>query len=311
MESEEDKVSEENKVSIVTKVYSWGNGNGGNLGNGKEDYEPLPYNIKQLNGKQIVKVECGEWYCCALTASGTLYGWGKSSRFRFGLKGEGDVVYLPTKIPIKFKVKDFSSGYWHSIILSESSEVYTWGDNKKGALGLGHFDSITEFTKIPDFNNITKVKAGCGYSLFINSDGNLFSCGRNEVNGLNSKKNISIPTQITSISENVVYIDCGVDHAAAVTDDGKLYTWGANVNGQLGYGSSFSKSKIQYSPKIVSSLEDVHIINVSCSKGLKHWHTAWVDDNGGAYFWGWGYKGKLGNVENWNHERDWDEDEPK
>ena len=124
-------------------------------------------------------------------------------------------------------------------------------------------------------------------------------------------KDVTVPTQVESISLKIIYIDCGVDHAAAVTEDGKLYTWGANVNGQLGYGASFSKSKIQFTPKVVSSLEDSQIINVSCSKGLKHCHTAWVDNQGNAYFWGWGYKGKLGNVENWNHERDWDEDEPK
>ena len=190
MEIEETNANEETKelqVSSTTKVYSWGNGKGGNLGDGKQDYQPLPFNIKQLNGKQIIKVECGEWYCWALSSNGTLYGWGKSSRCRFGLKETDDIVPFPTKIPVKFKVKDFSCGYWHSIILSQNSEVYTCGDNKKGALGLGHFESTSEFTKISDFKDISKVKAGWGYSLFINSDGNLFSCGRREVNGLNSK----------------------------------------------------------------------------------------------------------------------------
>ena len=49
-EYEEEKKTEESKVS-KTRVYAWGNGKGGNLGNGNEDYEPLPFNIKQLNGK--------------------------------------------------------------------------------------------------------------------------------------------------------------------------------------------------------------------------------------------------------------------
>ena len=42
---------EETKTTGKTRVYAWGNGKGGNLGNGSEDYEPLPFNIKQLNGK--------------------------------------------------------------------------------------------------------------------------------------------------------------------------------------------------------------------------------------------------------------------
>jgi len=237
--------------------------------------------------------------------SGTLYGWGKSSRNRFGLAAEKDVVSFPTQIPLKFKVKEFSCGYWHSLVVSTSLEAYSCGDNKRGALGLGDFQSAAEFTKIPELKDIEKVSAGSGFSLFVNSDGSLFSCGRKEVNGHGSKSgDLSKPAQVESMEEKITYIDSGVDHAAAITESGKLYTWGSNSDGQLGFGPSFPKSKVQYTPKEVSGLADVTVVNVSCSKGLKHCHTACVDSDGNAYFWGCGYKGKLGNVDDWNHKRD-------
>ena len=140
---------------------------------------------------------------------------------------------------------------------------------------MGHTYSVTEFTQIPNFEDITKVAAGSGFSLFVNSEGNLFSCGQKGVNAHLSKLgDVLSPRLIKAIEEEVTYVDCGVEHAAAVTSSGKLYTWGSNTFKQLGHGSSLSTSKIMCTPKLVSALEEVKVINVSCSKGLKHCQTA-------------------------------------
>ncbi|CAI2372376.1 unnamed protein product [Moneuplotes crassus] len=305
---EEDKIQDHK--SAKTKVYSWGNGKGGNLGNGSIEYEALPFNVKELNKKNIVKIQCGEWFCLALSANGILYGWGKASRSRFELKGDGDIVYKPTKIPLSFKVKAFSGGYWHSLVVSTEGQVYSVGDNKKGALGLGHTSNVDEFTEVPDLENIVQVSAGSGFSFFLDNEGKLFSCGGG-ANGHKGKGNITKPTEITIFEEPVKYIDSGIDHAACITESGKLYTWGANTFKQLGHGSSISTSKVLSTPKVVSELEEVNIVNVSCSKGLKHCQTSCVDSEGRAYFWGCGYKGKLGNVDDWVHIAESDEDKPK
>jgi alpha-tubulin suppressor-like RCC1 family protein len=309
---EEDKLTGTELKTNKTKVFSWGNGKGGNLGNGSEDYEALPYNVKQLNGKNIVKIQCGEWFWMAVSQNGTLYGWGKSSRSRFGMSSPNDIIFVPTKIPLKVKVQTFACGYWHSVIVSTEGVAYAVGDNKKGAWGLGHNENTSEFTKIPDFEDVSKVAAGCSFTLFVNSEGNLFSWGGKGLAGHpKNKGDILSPKLVKGIEEPVTHIDCGVDHAAVVTESGKLYTWGSNAFNQLGHGSAVSKSTIQHTPKLVSSLQEVKVVNASCSKGLKHCQTAWVDSEGIAYFWGWGYKGKLGNTEEWTHAGDWDETEPK
>ena len=74
------------------------------------------------------------------------------------------------------------------------------------------------------------------------------------------------PAKVKAIEEEVTHIDCGVDHAAAISSEGKLYTWGSNTFNQLGN----TKSKSLKIPTIVDSFEGARIVSVSCSKGLKH-----------------------------------------
>lgn len=104
-----------------------------------------------------------------------MYGWGNCRRSRFGVTAPGDMTFSPVEIPIKFKVSTFACGYWHTLLVTVDKEVYSVGDNKKGALGLGDTQNASTFTKIPDLHNIEKVAAGSGFSLFIDSDGSLLS----------------------------------------------------------------------------------------------------------------------------------------
>lgn len=59
----------------------------------------------------------------------------------------------------------------------------------------------------------------------------------------------------------VVQIACGLEHAIALTNNGELYTWGSNSDGQLGLGQDV-KSSIK--PKLVSSLVTVPIAFIAC-----------------------------------------------
>ena len=57
---------------------------------------------------------------------------------------------IPEKIPIIdtniIKVKAISAGKFHSLIIDENNDVYSFGNNKHGQLGLG--DNISRFIPI-------------------------------------------------------------------------------------------------------------------------------------------------------------------
>jgi len=48
-------------------------------------------------------------------------------------------------------------------------------------------------------------------------------------------------------------------------------------------------------------LDEVFIVDVSCTRGEKYSHSMALDNEGVMYTWGAGYKGKLGHYEEWDH----------
>lgn len=59
----------------------------------------------------------------------------------------------------------------------------------------------------------------------------------------------------------IVQIACGLKHSIALTNNGELYAWGSNSDGQLGVGSN---TKMELVPKLVHSLAAVPIAFVTC-----------------------------------------------
>lgn len=93
--------------------------------------------------------------------------------------------------------------------------------------------------------------------------------------------------KLFSINGQVITVACGGNHTAAVTSDGKLYTFGQGDHGQLGHGSSWLECP---TPKQVTSLGNIHVQYVACGES----HTAVITKHANLYTCGDGRHGKLG-----------------
>ena len=78
-------------------------------------------------------------------------------------------------------------------------------------------------------------------------------------------------------------VSLGDMHSAAITENGELYCWGHNWNGQVGNGSTTDQ------PKPVKILEHV------TSALLGDWYSAAITENGELYGWGYNSYGQVGN----------------
>ena len=68
----------------------------------------------------------------------------------------------------------------------------------------------------------------------------------------------------------------GRSHTAALTKDGKVFTWGSNEYGQLGQGDND-----RYIPTKVESLDGIFIVKIACGEE----HTVAITDKGETYTW--------------------------
>ena len=66
-------------------------------------------------------------------------------------------------------------------LMLRNQTVYGWGRNQYGTLGLGDTTDRFSPTPISDNYNIIDISAGYVHSMILTSNGNVFTCGRNEV----------------------------------------------------------------------------------------------------------------------------------
>ena len=95
----------------------------------------------------------------------------------------------------------------------------------------------------------------------------------------------------------VVQIACGDAHTVALTNEGRLYSWGGGGCGQLGHPDTSSMPKdedgcpYQPKPKLIVALRQMEVKEVSCGKA----HPVAVLAQGHLYSWGAGACGQLGH----------------
>uniref|UniRef100_A0A8C9FB10 BTB domain-containing protein n=1 Tax=Pavo cristatus TaxID=9049 RepID=A0A8C9FB10_PAVCR len=163
----------------------------------------------------------------------------------------------------------------HVVLATEEGEVYTWGHNAYSQLGNG----TTNHGLVPcqvSTNLVNKkvIEVACGshHSMVLTSDGEVYTWGYNNSGqvGSGSTANQPIPRRVTSCLQNkvVVNIACGQMCSMAVVENGEVYVWGYNGNGQLGLGSSGN----QPTPCRIAALQGIRVQRVCVTK-------LWPDDH--------------------------------
>lgn len=126
------------------------------------------------------------------------------------------------------------SGYKHFYILKDHN-LYVYGSNNDGQLGLGDYNDRYNFCKV-NIPNVSKVASGRQHLVILTRDGHVYTTGQNIVGqlGLGDKNDRNYPSQVNL--SNIIDIASGADFTLAITSDGKIYGWGYNSPGELGLG---------------------------------------------------------------------------
>jgi len=207
------------------------------------------------------------------------------------------------------KIVEIAAGYACTAAITDSGQLYMWGFNEKGQLGLGHRFNSDVPRLVHSLNDIRLVGVACGshHTVALDEHGHVYSWGLGVFGqlGHGNLDDLRQPKRIEYLVQNgivVVQVVCGAYHTVARTSKGELYSFGHGEYGQHGgvanysdWGSGESAGKeahLQNSiPRLVKGFDGTKVLFIACGQ----LHSAAVTENNQVFTWGWGAGGCLGH----------------
>ncbi|MEW5302121.1 MAG: hypothetical protein WDW36_004931 [Sanguina aurantia] len=201
--------SEHSIVSLRSgKVYSWGWGGYGNLGDGSIEDRHTPTKVIGLEGQNIVNVRCGWRHSIVVTEDGRMYtfGWGKYGQCGHGEASDQAVPRMVEALE-GVQVSAVAGGWRHTLAGDKHGNLYAWGWNKFGQLGLGDTEDRRLPTLVTTLREAVRILA-CGWrhTVAVTVTGQVYSWGRgvNGQLGHGREEDLALPTLLSSLSRGLL-----------------------------------------------------------------------------------------------------------
>jgi alpha-tubulin suppressor-like RCC1 family protein len=168
-----------------------------------------------------------------------------------------------------------------------NNTLWSWGYNYYGELGLSTIGMITSSpAQVGTLSNWATIDAMFDSTSAIKTDGTLWSWGLDLEGALGlgyPLQTRSSPTQVGSLT-NWKTVSVGEGWRLATKTDGTLWSWGQNVNGQLGVNDTTHRS----SPVQVGSSTNWSAVEAGASASYA------IKTDGTLWSWGYNADGELG-----------------
>jgi alpha-tubulin suppressor-like RCC1 family protein len=241
-------------------AFSFGFNGNGQTGQGTTT-DPLiatPIDTTNLAGKTVTQMTGGELHSLLLTDDGTVFSFGRNGRTGLGMfDGSDTLIATPidtTNLAGKTITK-MAAGERHSLLLADDGTVFSFGNNGDGATGLGTTAEFEPVATPIDTTNLTgvtikQVAAGERHSLLLADDGSVFSFGAHDEGqgglGPSLGSLIATPIDTTNLAgKTIAQVAAGRFHSLLLTDDGTVFSFGSNSEGQTGLGiEGFTNTRV-------------------------------------------------------------------
>ncbi|XP_021743983.1 probable E3 ubiquitin-protein ligase HERC4 [Chenopodium quinoa] len=264
-------------LSREGRVYTFSWGSDGKLGHQTDpnDVQPRPL-LGALENIPVVQIAAGYCYLLALAClpgGMSVYSVGCGLGGKLGHGSRTDEKY-PRLIEqfqtLNIQPMVVAAGAWHAAVVGKDGRVCTWGWGRYGCLGHGNEDCESAPKVVEGLTDVKAIHVATGdYTTFVVSDsGDVYSFGCGESSSLghyngtdgegNRHANVLKPELVTSlkqVKERIVQMSLTNSifwnaHTFALTESGKLYSFGAGDKGQL--GAKLGENQIERgSPELV------------------------------------------------------------
>jgi alpha-tubulin suppressor-like RCC1 family protein len=241
---------------------------------------------------------------------GSLLAWGENPSGALGTGATAAGVLVPTPVvagaaPAGTVFTQVSTGFDHSLALSSTGQIYSWGDiNTYAALGNGSSSGsptpvLVSGGALPAGTTFSQIAAGGYVSLALTPAGKVYSWGYNAFGDLGdgNMTNSTTPVAVGPLGDVRVKLDqtatqlsAGINFGLALTSGGWIYGWGDGSSGQLGDASTAgSDEPVAVSSSGVPAGTTFTQVAAGLQDGLA------LTSTGHLYTWGANTNGQLGN----------------
>ena len=252
-----------------------------------------------LTGQARVVRVAGETFKIVLLADGSVMGWGDG---RDGQLGPAVTSYSspPVTIALPGKAIDIAAGEATAYALLESGAVLAWGRGRNGELGTGQPAVASSPTPVAvaGVAGAVRIDAYGKAAFAVTRDGAVMAWGGRKWgmigDGQHPKRYLEdgqpaySPVRVPGLAK-IARVSAGPGHVLALSEDGRVYSWGSNTHGALGRAP---RQELPMDlPGEVPGLAGVAAIAAGngVSTVLKRDGTVWV--------WGANWFGQFGNGE--------------
>ena len=214
-------------LTATGEVRSFGINWVGQLGlgvSGKGKTRPHPLvspPISGFDGRRVVEISAGSLHSTAVDEAGGLWTWGHGEGGRLGLglgcfsrhQGHNVVRSRPCRVMLlsRERIVHANAGGEHTLAVTDQGQLYAWGVNKHGQLGVGDFTNKALPTLVTTFEQVTWTKIAADPPMVYNV--------------------------VPSPTPRVKQVSAGSgEHSVVLTEAGEVYTMGDGTKGQLGQG---------------------------------------------------------------------------
>eukprot|EP00004_Rigifila_ramosa_P020451 TRINITY_DN5302_c0_g1_i2.p1 TRINITY_DN5302_c0_g1~~TRINITY_DN5302_c0_g1_i2.p1 ORF type:complete len:1197 (-),score=194.44 TRINITY_DN5302_c0_g1_i2:914-4504(-) len=259
----------------------------------------IPFPAVNVGGAFSRLISGSGAHSCVITARRALRCWGAGEFGQLGIGSSRDVGERPgdmppAEVPLQSQVSDSVVGAAFTCALLYSEELYCWGANDSGQLGIGTSSPLYLPGPATDLSgfSVTAIAAGGAHVCVLSGIAEVACWGDNTFGqlGIGFSNNIGddageMPPSAVAIAGPAAQVACGFYHTCVLLLSNQLYCWGNGGSGQLGNGGDDN----QATPGAAIVLD-----GVPASVALLDVSSCVLYQSGSATCWGDNYFGGLG-----------------
>ncbi|XP_069161927.1 X-linked retinitis pigmentosa GTPase regulator-like [Procambarus clarkii] len=278
-------------TAVVTesgRVFMIGSNDMGQLGLGSTKPVYKPSCVKTLKPEKALHIACGRSHTIVSCASGAVYLWGHNGDGQLGTGNKEDHFFPVKVLKLDTPAKAVAAGSIHSLVLAEIGELYIWGSNSEGQLGLEVKEQLTPaLLTLPQ--PVLSIACGYYHCVALTAFGRVYTWGESDHGklGLPSSQLSShhLP-QVVPLPEKIIQVAAGSAHTLFLSEGGTVYSCGLGSNGELGQGEGELEC---FLPQQVIETNPSAIVIIAAGDN----HSSAITEDGYLLTWGCGRHGKL------------------